>query len=224
VTPTIDLWDCSLHGERSSASLSTHELGRAATFVFAEDRQRFVTAHVLLREILAHHVGCAAREIAFTFGAHGKPQIAAAEWAFNLAHSGDRMLVAVTRGANVGVDLERELPMGDIPAIVARFFAPSECARWVALPGDDQRAWFYRQWVAKEAVLKADGSGMAMASDAFEIRFDDGGEGRVQSNTASLASHWHVRCVDVGTGWHAAVAHDGPPRALHVRSLSCAGA
>lgn len=219
MTSTIDLWACSLDGERSPDALSASERRRAAAFAHDNDRRRFVAAHVRLREILARYLDCRPQDIEYAYGAHGKPRIAGAGWAFNVSHRDGRMLVAVTGDADVGVDLERDSPLPELPAIVARFFAPAERACFAALAGDRQRAWFYRQWVAKEAVVKAHGAGLSIAPDTFTVEFDAANAGRVRADAGGPGTDWIVQLVDVGPGWHAAVACGGPGRAVRFRSL-----
>ena len=70
---------------------------------------------------------------------------------------------------------------------------------------------FLRYWVAKEAVLKAQGVGLAFPLDAFAIVFArDGATARVTStDPRRLSPAWTVRMLSVGAGWPAAVAAAG---------------
>lgn len=96
--------------------------------------------------------------------AEGKPYVVDGSLHFNLSHSGDYALIAVTPHAPVGVDIQQHRQRTRWRAIAERFFAPHEAA---SLQND---ADFYRLWVIKEAVLKALGTGLHgwMAATPYE--------------------------------------------------------
>lgn len=60
---------------RLHALLDPAEKARAERFVFQRDRDRFIVAHGILRELLAAYIGCAAAEIGFDYGPQGKPSL-----------------------------------------------------------------------------------------------------------------------------------------------------
>jgi 4'-phosphopantetheinyl transferase len=143
--------------------LDAAERERAARFVFERDRVRYLAAHVGMRHILARYLGAAPAELAFSEGLHGRPQLAGA-WAgdleFNLSHSGELALVAVTLHGPLGVDVEALRPMPDWRELAERYFTPEECAALVAA-GADPQVEFLRCWVRKEAALKSTGIGLS---------------------------------------------------------------
>ena len=115
----------------------------------------------VLRALLAGYMDADPCALRFVLGAHGKPRLRSepsetwkdgGSWPgkdlhFNLSHSGELMLLAVTDGREVGVDVER-----------AR-------ARYTAE--------FLRAWTMREATVKCLGSGLVSAS----IARDDAPEG-----------------------------------------------
>ncbi len=72
-------------------TLNDDELGRAGRFVKASDRDRFVAARGLLREVVGAYVGLTPSAVEFEYGPNGKPHLAggAPGLGFNLSHSGD---------------------------------------------------------------------------------------------------------------------------------------
>ena len=95
--------------------LSPAEWVRAGRFHFERDRERFVAARGLLRTILGRYLELPPRELQFSFGAHGKPALegVASTLRFNLSHSDDLLLLAVSHAREVGVDVE--LMRADLP-------------------------------------------------------------------------------------------------------------
>jgi 4'-phosphopantetheinyl transferase len=93
----------------------------------------------------------------------GKPHLAndPGELAFNLSHSGDLSLVAISRGREVGVDVEQVKPERDLVAIAERALGPEEGAMVRAAEGDERTRLFYELWTRHEARLKCLGVGLA---------------------------------------------------------------
>lgn len=196
-------------------ALSADERRRAAGYRREEDRWRFVAARQALREILAEQTGTPASRIVFTTRcarcgdpAHGKPALAdpvGSPIRFSASRSGELALVAVARGREVGVDVERMRPDIEHREIAARFFGPAEQEggreglRQGLGEGLSMEA-FYAAWARKEAVLKLAGVGLAGDLAAAE----------------PLGS-WVVP-VPVPEGYAAALAAEGPPGRLVVRT------
>jgi 4'-phosphopantetheinyl transferase len=115
----------------SASVMSADEQARARRFVFEKDRRRFSAARVLLRMLLARYVGTDPAELRFATGGHGKPSLEGFESApaFNVSHSQDVAVIAVSRAGDVGVDVEAIRKMDDGEAIAGRFFAQYESDR-----------------------------------------------------------------------------------------------
>src|SRR5262249_58019127 len=105
---------------------------RAARFHFPRDRRRFTVARGVLREILSRYLGVPSAALKFRYSAYGKPALTDvvdnAGLRFNVSHSHEMALVAVTRGRAIGVDIEylgREIRGEEI---AERFFSSRERA------------------------------------------------------------------------------------------------
>ena len=84
---------------------TAEEMERAARFATPVLRRRYLRAHAALRAILGSVTDC---PLEFALHEKGKPYLASApEVRFNLAHSHEMALVAVTRDVEVGVDIEQ---------------------------------------------------------------------------------------------------------------------
>jgi len=151
------------------ASLAPDEDARMQRFVQRADRVRFAAARTALRGLLAERMGCAALDVRFESGPHGKPFVRGAP-RFNVAHSGAHALIALAdaaAGLEVGVDIERCTPGIDIAGMGQLVFSPAE--REALRTADDPLAGFYLRWTGKEAVLKAIGVGIADHLQSIDI-------------------------------------------------------
>ena len=154
-------------GQRDAltALLSPDERERAARFRFDLHRNRYVAARAQLRLILSAHTGVAPEAIEFAYGTRGKPSVDGI--AFNVSHSGDIGIVAVTSSAPVGVDVELVRAVDDLRGMARISFSSSE--REQVLSASDPLAAFFRCWTRKEAYVKATGEGLSAALDAFTV-------------------------------------------------------
>ena len=152
------------------ATLSPAEWIRAERFHFARDRERFIAGRGLLRTILAEYLGTDPRELRFQTGAHGKPALenAGSSLRFNLSHSDDLMLLAVTHAREIGVDLEFMRDNVPFETLADHYFDAEDAWDLRLLPAA-RRAWkFYDVWTCTEARLKAHGVGLANGFQVVE--------------------------------------------------------
>ena len=103
----VEVWQVELAaGEAgwAEALLSADERERAARLTRPEP---WIVARAALRTVLGARLGVPAAEVEFAAGPHGKPELPGARLRFNLSHSGERALIALADGVEVGVDVER---------------------------------------------------------------------------------------------------------------------
>ncbi len=197
---------------RAQALLAPDEAARAARFTFEDGRHRAIAGRGQTRAILGRCLGADPAVLEFTYGPRGKPALGGpwthAGWHFNLAHSGDLALLAVTRSGPVGIDLERIRRVTDANRLVSRFFSPREDAAFQALAEDQKPAAFLRLWTRKEAWLKAIGEGIAESLDQVEVSFLPGEPARLLSvpGGAEVLSRWRLHNLESRPGYFAAVA------------------
>lgn len=152
------------------ACLSPSERARATRFCAPLHRERYQRAHVELRQLLAGCIDCAADQLAFIAGEFGKPRLAQAPALhFNLSHSGDMAVVAVSEVCEVGVDVEILRDVPDALALAERHFTPEEHRVLVSAQANQVSRMFLQGWTRKEACLKAIGVGLTLAPSSFEV-------------------------------------------------------
>jgi len=151
-------------------TLSPGEWMRAGRFHFERDRDRYLATRGLVRTILAGYLLVEPHEIEFGTGLHGKPEIRTPGTLlrFNLSHSDDLMLLAVTHGRELGIDLEQMQEHLPFETLADHYFDPEEAWELRQLPRA-QRAWkFYDVWTCTEARLKASGLGLAHGAQPLD--------------------------------------------------------
>lgn len=153
-----------------AALLSSEEWMRARRFHFERDQTRFICGRGLLRTILGRYLEISPGDLRFREGPHGKPELTGvcSSLRFNLSHSDDLMLLAVTHTRAVGIDLELIRENVPVETLADYYFEPEEAWGLRLLP-PAQRVWkFYELWTSAEARLKADGIGIARGLKVLE--------------------------------------------------------
>ena len=153
--------------ERLWQFLSEDERSRANNFKREHLKQRFVAARGNLREILAKYLACKPNEILFSYGDRGKPYIDGVY--FNLAHSQDLAIYAISGDLEVGIDLEYIDLKCDVDAIAKNYFLPLEQKLIKGLSDRAKYLAFFRAWTLKEAYGKATGQGIANILDSLDV-------------------------------------------------------
>ena len=98
--------------------------------------------------------------LAYVYGKEGKPYLRDMPFYFNLSHSGEYVLCAVST-EEIGADIQQHCGK-DVGKLARRFFPERE---WTALEraGEERERLFYRLWARKEAYGKLTGKGVADA-------------------------------------------------------------
>jgi 4'-phosphopantetheinyl transferase len=116
--------------------------------------------------------GIAPAKWRFGATAHGKPFLLSPLTGinFSLSHTRGMVALAIATGRDVGVDVESFLKPRDALKVAERFFAPEEAAL-IRSESDpvSQSEVFFAIWTLKEAVVKADGRGLARGLDSFVV-------------------------------------------------------
>lgn len=207
------------------ALLHDDEVARAGRFRSERLRQHFVLCRGALREILGHYTGRDPRDLLFHQGRYGKPMLAhthleADRLQFNVTHSENLALLAVTLDSVVGVDVERVRPLPDADRLAERFFAPREYDQYRAHPVRERPLAFFTCWTRKEAFIKALGEGLSHPLHRFEVTLDPAGPARICEPGGTLLSGWSLHGFAPAEEYCAAVAVRHAAAALDCFELS----
>jgi len=221
----VHVWRASLAaapGElaRLHALLSEDEQVRAARFRFEVHRDRFIAGRGTQRLLLARYLGVDPAAIRYRHAAHGKPALdgpgAESDLRFNVSNAEDGLLVALTQGREVGVDLEPVHRVVDRDAVARRFFSAPENLVYDTIAEEQRDAAFFTCWTRKEAYVKAIGDGLSMPLDCFDVTLRPGEPARLLATRGdpAQAERWTLRELDPGPGWLGAIVVEGADFAL----------
>ena len=200
--------------DRLEAVLSEEERRRASQFYFERDRHRWIIARGTLRMLLSHYLHLPPEKLLFAYNEYGKPALAPSHESrleFNLSHSRDVALYALTHGRQVGVDVEYMKDDIAYDELAQVSFSPNEQALLRSLPLEAKRKAFFNCWTRKEAYIKARGLGLSLPLHLFDVSL------LPSEPIALLASRedpgevkrWTFQNLYPGTGYAAALAVEG---------------
>jgi 4'-phosphopantetheinyl transferase len=206
-------FDFNLHlGNVCFNVLNDQERSRAFSFRNVSDGIRFASTRAVLREMLASETGIDARSIQLVTSTHGRPSLdpkqSSASIDFNVSHSGGYGLIAWSKVRRVGADIEERREDLFWPELAKIVFGPEDEKRVYATPIPERRALFFDIWVAKEALLKALGTGIGAGFDAFSVVSQSLGVPFVcgNSNVAYDLSSYRAKWLNTLTGYSACIA------------------
>jgi 4'-phosphopantetheinyl transferase len=193
-------------------TLAPDELSRASRFHFEKDRRHYILARGALRRVLGRYLDVDPGQLGFSYTDYGKPALIASSQPktlnFNLSHSHQLALIAVTGRGQLGVDVEHVRPVPDLEDLAQRFFSAQEYAALQALPEEEKLRGFFYCWTRKEAYIKARGEGLSVPLNQFDVSLTPGEASRLLSvrGDPQEAARWSLLDLIPAPGYVAALA------------------
>lgn len=158
--------------------LSAEEKSQQKKFRFDDDRKRYLVTRALVRTVLSRYSGLAPEEWEFDKNENGKPCVSGAHTGdqtirFNLSHTKNLIVLAVSRSRDLGVDVENYRDRIASMQVAKRFFSQQEFEYLSSVPVSKQQKLFFEYWTFKEAYLKARGIGISDSLEKTRFRFAD---------------------------------------------------
>lgn len=207
--------------DRCRCLLTQEELKRATKFFKPQDAERFILCRALLRQILGDYLTADPAVLSFEHNGNGKPFLADEELEFNVSHSRDRLLIAVTSGRAVGVDIEFRRSGINMNAIATRWFAPEERDFFQSLPAlssverETPEYAFFDIWTKKEAYVKALGIGIFKEMADFAVPLGNTpGVPMIGKN-----EEWFFQTLEIDPAYAASVVSKSPAVPVRLRTL-----
>ncbi len=176
----LHIWRTKVHDNIDNLNnywylLTQDEQIRAQEFYFVIDKNRYIIARAVLRKLIAGYIGISPKNILFEYTEYGKPSLILPndnqKLKFNLAHSRDAIIYAITKNIDVGVDIEFVNKDFVIEDIIQHSCSEQEQFLLRNLFKSDKYNLFYELWVAKEAFVKAMGVGLSFDLKQIDINF-----------------------------------------------------
>ena len=200
--------------ERLAHLLAPDERKKAALFRFDMDRRRYMAGRIGLRILVGRLLGMPANKLTFAYGPKDKPRLVAkldSPLEFNVSHSGELILIALSRGRAVGIDVERIRPDVAAMDIADRFFSENERNALAQLDPAARCDAFFACWTRKEAYIKAQGDGLNLPLAGFDVTLVPGKPARLTGTRPepAEAARWSLHDLPAGCGYKAALAVEG---------------
>ena len=196
---------------------SPTEISRANRLPAGRARIRFTAGRLFLRETLAAYLDLKPGEILLHEGEWGKPYLVrepgCRPLSFNLSHSADLALLAVSGGNELGADMERVVERRHLVEMARLFFSRRELEELLSLPGDELLTAFYRCWTRKEAYMKGCGRGLSLPSGSFDVSLLPGLSPALLAHRLfpDEPERWSIIDIAAPEGFCAALAYEGGP-------------
>ena len=216
----IHVWKACLHIPSSMARklwslLNPEEQQRANRFRFNTHRQKFIASQSALRLILGRYLNEDPRVLSFEKESWRKPYLSrpatSSHLSFNLAHSGEHAVYAVSWDRRVGIDIEYHRLKLDVAGIIESVCSTKEKLCMKKLSLIQQQEAFFACWTRKEAYLKATGKGLSLPLNRLTVSFMPGEPAALLdvNGEAEERSRWLIRNRAVEPDYTAALVGEG---------------
>jgi 4'-phosphopantetheinyl transferase len=182
------------------ALLNPTEKLKETRFHFARDRRRYLVTRASLRSILSRYAPVAPEDWKFRTNDYGRPEIDSAQvehlrLVFNISHTHCLIVIGITRGRELGVDVENVLTREVSIEIADRYFAPDEVAALHEVPREGQHYRFFEYWTFKESYIKARGMGLSLPLEKFSFSYPHAGavEIAIHADLEDARERWELR-------------------------------
>lgn len=156
--------------------LSKDEISKANRFRFEKDRTCYILCRGFLRILLNSYLSIKPKNIIFEYNSYGKPELSQFQNSknikFNISHSEDYFLIAITEKYDIGIDIEKIKKIDDFMIIAESVFSDAEYNLLKKTPCNKQLKSFYSIWSQKEALIKASGKGVSFGLAHWSTTLD----------------------------------------------------
>lgn len=160
--------------------LNQNEKRRAENILIEKNRKMFIKCRSILKLLLSNLVGIKTDNLEIYEGVNGKPYLNQKDVFFNVSHSGDCFVIAITHLGPIGIDVEQKNRIMDCSKIKSFLFSESELKLFDCLEQESKQEAMINAWTRKESFFKALGSGLTSPLKELEVNFVSGSEPSIQ--------------------------------------------
>ncbi|MCR3720658.1 MULTISPECIES: 4'-phosphopantetheinyl transferase family protein [Prauserella salsuginis group] len=192
--------------------LTDVERDRYSAYRKSDDRRRFLTGRVMAKTLIGERLGTPAADVVFDAACddcdkqHGPPRIPGSTLRLSISHAGDRVGLALTDGAELGLDVEATTRHAD-DGLLDYALSDAERAAVAGLADSDRTRAFFRYWTGKEALMKATGKGLRIGLTSLTLS-EPGEPARLVASESPALDPATTRLASLrpGDGYDASVA------------------
>ncbi len=156
--------------------LSDEEKKQVEKIKLGDVKNRSIISKAIIKNIISNYLGLNIKQIIFSYNEFGKPvipeRINSFRLNFNISHSGDLGLIAITRKNLIGIDVEKMNELDQIDDIINLCFTETEKYMLSCLESTEKKEVFYKIWTGKEAFIKAIGKGFSFPLKNISFRLN----------------------------------------------------
>lgn len=198
--------------------LAAEERERANRFITQPLRRKWEISRGALRLLLSQYSNVPPAELAFQYGRNGKPELTGELVVhFNMSHSENLAIFAITRECELGVDIEVLRAIPDLENIASKFFCYEEILELHSIADKIIRdEVFLRCWTRKESYVKALGLGLSIPLNKFRVSLLPSQPAHFVhlGDDERKASTWSLHHLDPVSGYIGALAYRGSARPI----------
>lgn len=205
------------------AMLDSDERQRAARLASTPAGDTFVTSRATQRLVGSHYLGIPPADIVTdrtcshcdTGARHGRPRFKDASIDYSVSHTEHWVIMAVTGGGLVGVDIEDLHAAPDPDGLARACLTPDEHRNYDSLPVSERASWLVSAWTRKEAAMKLTGLGLRAPPKRLDVSGPLVATAVPRWPTAAI----HLHDIDAPEGHLAALATTAPLLSIHSATL-----
>ncbi len=151
------------------ALLTDAERERVDRLIIPAKKDERTLSRAFLRSVLSLYLEDPPANIPLTQLPDGKPVLDSetSDLTFNISHAAGLIILAVTSGQPIGIDIERVRSPKNMMRIAEQYFAPDEVMHLNGTPEPERPHVFSTLWTRKEAIVKATGHGLKSKTNTF---------------------------------------------------------
>lgn len=219
---SVDIWNVEAIADKIRAIsfidlLSPDEIERANKYIFERDYRQYIMARGVLRFLSGKYLRVDPSKIVFHYGDYGKPKYqGSSPINFNVSHSGERTIIAFSKGLTIGADIEKIKNNFNVMELAENFFSKEEIKALKKIDKEDRQRAFYRCWTRKESFIKAVGQGLSYPLDSFAVSLTDDHNAKFLKidGISDPTKSWQLHSFIPAEGYIGALSVKGDPKAI----------
>jgi 4'-phosphopantetheinyl transferase len=202
----VDVWRINISANLSLldsflAIMPPSEIARADRYFQTKDKNRYIISRGALRNVLGKYLNQSSGSVEFGAGENKKPYIINSNLNYNMSHSGDWILFAISN-TKIGADTELINNAFNYQEVIEDNFSVDE-VNYIRESASIER--FYMLWTRKEALTKATGKGLD--GDLKLLPCMDGIH-FARGDVISSADNWLISSFKLNEHYTASIASD----------------